>query len=113
MVEVWSRDAPREHEHNTSEYKRSDRFDGRGHDYDPSYDFSNCPPGEEDMCLVYPLLQPSVDGLHRVLPWSESTGFFRFSVFFANPFNRRVVGEANRWIGAFAVTENLEKLRDA
>lgn len=48
---------------------------------------------EEDMCFVYPVLQPRVRrrrGNSGGLPWSgeDSRTFLRFSVFFANPFNR-------------------------
>lgn len=44
------------------------------------------------MCFVYPVLQP-VSTKRRgngELPWSggESRTFLKFSVFFANPFNR-------------------------
>ncbi|CAN0131113.1 unnamed protein product, partial [Ectocarpus sp. 4 AP-2014] len=50
---------------------------------------------EEDMCFVYPVLQPVLKRRARdgrgggSLPWSgeESRTFLRFSVFFANPFN--------------------------
>ncbi|CAN0041907.1 unnamed protein product [Ectocarpus sp. 12 AP-2014] len=50
---------------------------------------------EEDMCFVYPVLQPVLRRRARdgrgggSLPWSgeESRAFLRFSVFFANPFN--------------------------
>ncbi|CAN0552990.1 unnamed protein product, partial [Ectocarpus sp. 12 AP-2014] len=50
---------------------------------------------EEDMCFVYPVLQPVLGRRARdgrgggSLPWSgeESRTFLRFSVFFANPFN--------------------------
>lgn len=62
----------------------------------------------EDMCFVYPVLQPvqrqqkkkkkknqrrgngGGSGDDSGLPWSgeESRTFLRFSVFFANPFNR-------------------------
>lgn len=65
----------------------------------------------EDMCFVYPILQPVVpaaaaaavgSGVARqypggsadALPWSGSTGFLRFAVFFANPFNRYLNTEA-------------------
>ncbi|CAM9411538.1 unnamed protein product [Hapterophycus canaliculatus] len=45
----------------------------------------------EDMCFVYPILQPPPSRRSRngKLPWSgeESRTFLRFSVFFANPFN--------------------------
>lgn len=61
----------------------------------------------EDMCFVYPMLQPvapaaststvgsgtvrqNSGGSPGALPWSSSTGFLRFGVFFANPFNRYV-----------------------
>ena len=48
--------------------------------------------GEEDMCFVYPVLQPAPRAPEEALPWSgaASKGYLRFSVFFANPFNRSV-----------------------
>lgn len=47
---------------------------------------------KEDMCFVYPVLQPDVrdTGKKGMLPWTSagSKGCLRFAVLFANPFNR-------------------------
>ena len=57
---------------------------------------------EEDMCFVYPVLQPAPvaaesGGDGEGSPWAGagSKGFLRFSVFFANPFNRLVINVIN------------------
>eukprot|EP00752_Nemacystus_decipiens_P018720 g16783.t1 len=87
MMDVWSRHAS---SGKAKPYAAdsADRPEDRLSKQPPT---PSAPSQEEDMCFVYPVLQPRIR--RRVgsggLPWSgeESRTFLRFSVYFANPFN--------------------------
>lgn len=88
MMDVWGRHAfPEDAEPSAvdSEDRSEDRATKQPEKYSAAVQ-------EEDMCFVYPVLQPRVRRRSGSggLVWSgeESGTFLRFSVFFANPFNR-------------------------
>lgn len=97
MVEVWSRDSgPGVGAAEHSAKGSLERFAERS----SRENSAAVAVEEEDMCFVYPMLQPVVTkggAEGGELAWSAnaSTGFLRFSVSFANPFNRCGMG----WYG--------------
>eukprot|EP00903_Cladosiphon_okamuranus_P005945 g5874.t1 len=95
MMDVWSRHAPSQNAEPPAAGSKlpGDLPEGRGAKQ-PGEHSAVAGLQEEDMCFVYPVLQPRVrrrgsSGSGGGLPWSgaESRTFLRFSVYFANPFN--------------------------
>ncbi|CAM9903085.1 unnamed protein product, partial [Pylaiella littoralis] len=91
MMDVWGRRALSKELHPSAE----DHSAGRAAEQSENHSAAAAQEGE-DMCFVYPVLQPVQQQQQRRgggggggLPWSgeESRTYLRFSVFFANPFN--------------------------
>lgn len=88
MMDVWGRQASSQNA-DPSASGAEDRSEDRASKQLEKY---SAAVEEEDMCFVYPVLQPRGRrrGSSGGMPWSgeESRTFLRFSVYFANPFNR-------------------------
>lgn len=88
MMGVWSRAAERQSTPGVPREVPAEQFAEQSKDRSAVE--------EEDMCFVYPLLQPAAlvggggggGGGVGGVPWSKANGYLRFSIFFANPFNR-------------------------